>query len=72
MPRDGEEAKTSFFVFFGGDHSTPCHIGKGVIDTGCSRFLIGQNTDEKWEADAHKKWERLNTKFEKAMTFRFW
>ena len=24
-------------------------LEKGVIDTGCSRFLIGQNTPEKWE-----------------------
>ena len=31
VPRDGEEAKTSFFVYFGTDHSTsdynlPCHM----------------------------------------------
>ena len=49
MLRDGEEVKTSFFIYFGGDHCTPGYIGKGVIDTGCSRFLIGQNTLEKWE-----------------------
>ena len=42
--RDAEEAKTPFFVHFGGDHSTSGYIGKGVIDTGCSRFLIGQGT----------------------------
>ena len=36
MLRDGEEAKTSFFVYFGGDQCTPGYIGKGVIDTGCS------------------------------------
>ena len=36
--RDGEKVMT-FFVYFGGDHSTPGYIGKGVIDTGCSRFL---------------------------------
>ena len=35
VPRDGEEVKTSFFVYFGGDHSTPGYIGKGVIHTGC-------------------------------------
>ena len=29
VPRDGEEAKTSFFVDFGRDHSTPCYIGMG-------------------------------------------
>ena len=45
MLRDSEEVKTSFFVYFGGDHCTPSCIGKGVIDTGCSRFLIGQNQD---------------------------
>ena len=44
MFRDGEEAKTSFFVYFGRDHSMSDYIGKGVIDTGCSRFLIGQST----------------------------
>ena len=44
MFRDGEEAKTSFFVYFGRDHSMSDHIGKVVIDTGCSRLLIGQNT----------------------------
>ena len=43
MFRDGEEAKTSFFVF-GRDHSMSDYIGKGVIDTGCSRFLVGQKT----------------------------
>ena len=62
VPRDGEEAKTSFFVYFGGEHSTPCYVGKGVIDTGCSRFLIGQNTLENWE--------RMKVKLEKVMTFR--
>ena len=40
IPRNGEEVKTSFFVYFGGDHCTSGYIGKGVIDTGCSRFLI--------------------------------
>ena len=54
MPRDCEEVKTSFFVYFGGDHCTPGYIGKGVIDTGCSRFLIGQNT-RKMGTDAHTK-----------------
>ena len=43
VPRDGEEVKTSFFVHFGGDHCAPGYIGRGVIDTGCSRFLFGQN-----------------------------
>ena len=47
MFRDGEEAKTSFFVYFGRDHSMSDYIGKGVIDTGCSRFLVGQKTLEK-------------------------
>ena len=73
MPRDGEEAKTSFFVYLDGDHSTSDNIGKGVIDTGCSRFLIGQATLQKWERMFARKWG-LNTQriqFAKAMTFRF-
>ena len=56
VPRDGEEVKTSFFVYFGGDHSTPSYIGKGVIDTGCSRFLIGQHILEKWERMLTQRW----------------
>ena len=71
VPRDGEEANTSFFVYFGGDHSTPCCVGKGVIDTGCSRFYIGQKNIENMGTDAHKE-VGLNTqkiKLEKAMTF---
>ena len=56
VPRDGEEAKTSFLVYFGGDHSTSDYIGKGVIDTRCSRFLIGQNTLEKWEQMLTRRW----------------
>ena len=47
--KDGKEAKTPFLVYFGGGHSTSDYIGKGVTDTGCSRFLIGQNTLDKWE-----------------------
>ena len=69
----GEEAKTSFFVYFGGDHSTSGYIGKGLMDTGCSRFLIGQGTLEKWERMLARKW-CLNTQriqLAKAMTFRF-
>ena len=49
MFRGGEEAKTSFLVYFWRDHSMSDYIGKGVIDTGCSRFLIGQDRLEKWE-----------------------
>ena len=60
MLRDTEEVKTSFFVYFGGDNCTPSNIGKGVIDTGCSRFLIGQNTLEKWEQMLTRRWG-LNT-----------
>ena len=56
MPRDGEEAKTLFFVYFGRDHSTSGYIGKGVMDAGCSRFLIGQGTLEKWERMLARKW----------------
>ena len=46
---------SSFFVYFGRDHSTSNYIGKGVIDTGCSRFLIGQTTLEKMGTDAFTK-----------------
>ena len=56
MLRDTEEEKTSFFVYFGRDNCTPSYIGKGVIDTGCSRFLIGQNTLEKWEQMLTRRW----------------
>ena len=55
------------------DHSTPGYIGKGVIDTRCSRFLIGQSTLEKWEQMLPRRWS-LSTQrvqLEKAMTFRF-
>ena len=73
MLRDSEEVKTSFFVFFGGDHCTPSYIGKGVIDTGCSRFLIGQHTLEKWEQMLTQRWglSTQRIQLEKAMTFRF-
>ena len=73
VPRDGEEAKTSFFVHFGGDHSTSGYSGQGVVDTGCSRFLIGQGTLQKWERMLPRSWG-LNTQWiqlAKAMTFRF-
>ena len=56
VPRDGEEAKTSFFVYLGRDHSTSGYIGNRVIDTGCSRFLIGQGTLEKWERMLTRRW----------------
>ena len=73
MPREGEEVKTSFFVYFGGYHSTPGYIGKGVIDTGCSSFLIGQSTLEKWERMLARRWglSSQRVQLEKAMTFRF-
>ena len=45
-------------------------VGKGVIDTGCSRCFIGPTTLEKWKRKLTKKW-CLNIKLEKAMTFRF-
>ena len=48
-------------------------LARGVIDTGCSRFLIGQATLEKWERMLARKWV-LNTQriqLAKAMTFRF-
>ena len=72
VPGDGEEVKTSIFVYFGGDHSTPVHIGKGVIDTGCSRFWVGQSTLEKWERMRKKMASEHppRVQLEKATTFR--
>ena len=73
MPGDCEVVNTSFFVYYGGDHSTPGYIWNGVNDTGCSRFLIGQSTLEKWERMLTRRWS-LSTQrvhHEKAMTFRF-
>ena len=62
MLRDSEEVKTSFFVYFGGDHCTPSYIEKGVIDTGCSRFLIGQQAySRKMGTNAHTKMEPAHT-----------
>ena len=74
MLRDSEEVKTFFFVFFRGDHCTPGYIGKCVIDTGCSRFLIGQNTLEKWEQMLTRRWglSTQRVQVNKARTFRFW
>ena len=65
--------KTSFFVYLGGDHSTSGYIGKRVIDTGCSRFLIGHSTLEKWERMLTRRWglSTQRVQLEKAMTFRF-
>ena len=73
MLKDSEEVKTSFFVCFGGDHCTPGFIGKGVIDTRCSRFLVGRNTLEQLEQMLARRW-CLNTQrvqLKKASTFRF-
>ena len=49
------------------------YIGKGVIDTGCSRFLIGQNTLETWEQMLTRRWGLSTQRIQpaKAMTFRF-
>ena len=48
VPRDDdEEAMTSFCVYVG-DHSTSGYTSQGFIDTGCSRFLIGQGTLRFW------------------------
>ena len=71
--RDGEEAKTSLSVYFEGDHSTSGYIGKGVNGTGCSRFLIGQGTLEKWERMLARRWCRNTQRIQlaKATTFRF-
>ena len=65
--------KTSFFVYFGGVHCTTGYIGKGVIDTGCSRFLIGQSTFEKWERMLTRRWglSTQRVQLKKARTFRF-
>ena len=73
MLRDSEEVKTSFFVYFGRDHCTRSCIGKSVIDTGCSRFLIGQHTLEKWEQMLTQRWglSTQRIQLEKAVTFRF-
>ena len=73
VPKDGAVVHTSIFVYFGGDHSTPGYTGKGVIDTGCSRFLMGQSTLEKWERMLTRRWglSTQRVQLEKAMTFRF-
>ena len=73
MLRDSEEVKTSFFVYFRGDHCTLGSIGKGVTDTGCSRFLIGQNTLGKWEQMLTRRWglSTQRVQLKKARTFRF-
>ena len=70
---DDKEAKTSFLVYFGEDHSTSDYIGKGVNDTGCSRLLIGQNTLDKWEQMLTRRWDlsTLRIQLAKTMTFRF-
>ena len=48
------------------------YIGKGVIDTGCSRFLVGENTLEKWELMPTRRWGLSTQRIQlaKAMTFR--
>ena len=74
LPRDGEEMKTSFFVYFGGDHSMPGYIGKGVLDTGCSRFLDWTKYSRKVGTEMLTRRWGLSTQkvqLEKAMTFRF-
>ena len=73
VPRDDEEVITSLFVYFGRDHSTPGYIGKGVIDIGCSRFLIGQSTLEKWERMLTRRWGLSTQRIQlaKARTLRF-
>ena len=55
------------------DHSSPCYIGQGVIDTGCSRFWIGQKALKNGNGCSRKSGV-LNTqkiKLEGAMTLRF-
>ena len=43
-----------------------------MIDTGCSRFLIGQNILEKWEQMLTRRWGLSTQRIQlaKAMTFR--
>ena len=50
----------------------PCDIGQGLIDTSCSRFVVGQK-NLKWERMLTTKWglSTQKIKLEKAMTFRF-
>ena len=73
VPRNGEEAKTSFSVYFGRDHSTSDYIGKGVIDTGCSRLLIVQNTRTNGNRCLHQHGAESTQRIQlaKAVTFRF-
>ena len=73
MFKDGKEAKTPFLVYFGGGHSTSDDIGKGVIDTGCSRLLIGQNTLDECEEMLTKRWDLSTQRIQlaKIVTFRF-
>ena len=49
------------------------YMGKGVIDSGCSRFLIGQNTFEKWEQMLTRRWGLSTQRIQLAgaMTLRF-
>ena len=44
-----------------------------MIDTGCSRFLIGQHTLEKWEQMLTQRWgvSTQRIQLENTMTFRF-
>ena len=44
-----------------------------MIDTGCSRFLIGQNTLEKWEQMLTRRWglSTQRAQLTKAMAFRY-
>ena len=55
--------------------TTACQttLAKGVTVTGCSRFLIGQNTLEKCEQMLTRRWglSTQRTQLAKAMTFRF-
>ena len=74
MFRDGEEAKTSFFVYFWvRSQHVRLYWKKGVIDTGCSRFLVGHNTLKKWEQMRTRRWGLSTQRIQlaKAITFRF-
>ena len=61
------------FCLLRGDHSTSDNIGKRVIDTSCSRLLIGQNTLDKWKQMLTRRWDLSTQRIQlaKTMTSRF-
>ena len=73
--RDGEEAKTTFFVYSGWrSQHTMLHWKGRVIDTGLLTLLDWTKYSRTMGTDARKKSgvsTRRRSSFEKAMTFRF-